>query len=533
MTPPETLEAVEERLGRLALTGTGADFAAFYEAHEGKLYNVTYRVAGNPDVAAEATQEAFSRVWARREDLAARGVNVTAYLYRTARNLVIDHHRGRGRELATDEIDLAAGADVSFDADAEAGEMLLAQQDEIREANGRLPEKQRLVLALRELQGLSYEEIAEVMETTAGGVAQLLLRARISFRRELRLGQIDEDRLSGHCRAFLPEIVALIDDQLPAERHDAVREHLSNCSDCRAVKAACEEAGRRYRAWLPLAGLGAGAARAAPWMAAAVPTVTTIMAAAPSGPARSPSRRARTRAATIGAAAALVVAVPLAMPSLTTDANPPAPAADEPEVGPCVWCERLDAATAPGEPAEASPSTPRQPRPRATPVDPTPASSPVRRAPATPATTPPGAGGGDEAPDPPAAAPPRPDPEPPAASSPPPQVAGESRAPEPAPGPRDPQPLPEPAPEIDREPPPPKRPEPAGPREDPVNPGTTDPGPAREPDPKPPREPDPTPGTDPRPDDPVRDPVRDPVGTPPPTPDLNTPDIIRPPGTAD
>ena len=281
MTPPETLEGAEERLGRLALTGSGSDFAAFYEAHEGKVYNLTFRVAGNPDVAAEATQEAFSRIWAKREDLAARGVNVTAYLYRIARNLVIDHHRGRGREVVTDEIDVAAGADVSFDADAEAGEMLLAQQDEIREANGRLPEKQRLVLALRELQGLSYEEIAEVMETTAGGVAQLLLRARIAFRRELRIGQIDEERLGGGCRALLPEIVALIDDQLPAGRDEAVREHLSNCGDCRAVKAACEEAGERYRAWLPLLGLGAGVARAAPWMVAAtaVPAATAVVAA--------------------------------------------------------------------------------------------------------------------------------------------------------------------------------------------------------------------------------------------------------------
>ena len=82
MSGPETLEAAEERLGRLALTGSGADFAAFYEAHGDKVYNVTFRVAGNPDVAAEQLQEAFSRIWAKREELAARGVNATAYLYR-------------------------------------------------------------------------------------------------------------------------------------------------------------------------------------------------------------------------------------------------------------------------------------------------------------------------------------------------------------------------------------------------------------------------------------------------------------------
>ena len=213
------------------------------------------------------------------------------------------------------------------------------------------------MLALRELQGLSYEEIAEVMETTAGGVAQLLLRARIAFRRELRIGQIDEERLAGGCRALLPEIVALIDDQLPAGREVAVTEHLSNCRDCRAVKAACEEAGQRYRAWLPLLGLGAGAARAAPWVAAAAaPPVTAGVTPGAADPTRGIARRhplRRARAAVVGAGAILVIAVPLALPALTARKNPPEPVAaePEPEIGSCVWCERLDEAL----PARAEP----------------------------------------------------------------------------------------------------------------------------------------------------------------------------------
>ena len=513
MSTSEALEADEERLGRLALTGTDADFAAFYEVHEGRVYNVTYRVAGNPDVAAEATQEAFSRIWARREDLAARGVNVTAYLYRTARNLVIDHHRGRGREITTDEIDVAAGADVSFEADAEAGELLLAQQDEIREANSRLPEKQRLVLALREFQGLSYEEIAEVMETTAGGVAQLLLRARIAFRRELRLGQIDEERLAGGCRALLPEIVALIDDQLPVGREEAVREHLSNCGDCRAVKAACEEAGQRYRAWLPLAGLGTSAARAAPWVAGATTLFPArLPLARPSRPAEAAGRsgRGRVRAATIAAIGLLVVAVPLALPSLTARESPP-PAAAEPEPGPCLWCERLDQATAPGPEPPAEEPAPTPPRAASAAPSPAPVLPPVAPAPSAAES---------DAPDP---DPPPAGPAPAPAAEEPAQVAGEGRAPEPAPELRDPQPLPEPAPQADPEPPPE---DPAGERpggEEPGDTGAVPPG----------RDPGKDPGGDPG-TDPGRDPGgRDP-GTPdPPGPDLNDPVIGIPPRTSD
>ena len=64
--------------------------------------------------------------------------------------------------------------------------LLSAQQEEIREANGRLPERQREALALRELEDLSYDEIAAVMEMNRNSVAQLISRARINLRDELR-----------------------------------------------------------------------------------------------------------------------------------------------------------------------------------------------------------------------------------------------------------------------------------------------------------------------------------------------------------
>ena len=170
----------------------------------------------------------------------------------------------------------------------------------------------------------------------------------------------------------------------------------------------------------------------------------------------------------IGAAAALVIAVPLALPSLTARENPAAPAAGEPEpeIGPCIWCERLDEATTPVE-AAPPPAAPRG----------APAPPPVRAASAPRAPVAPGAVPRRRRSIPrtgyrhPSAR----DPPPAPADEPPPQVAGETRVPEPAPEPRDPQPLPEPPPQGDPQPPPDNTPPPRDPDGSDPDPGGKDP----------------------------------------------------------
>src|SRR5918992_1221003 len=70
--------------------------------------------------------------------------------------------------------------------DPERNVLLEARNEEIRAANLALPERQREVLALRELEELSYDEIAELMEMNRNSVAQLVSRARINLRDALR-----------------------------------------------------------------------------------------------------------------------------------------------------------------------------------------------------------------------------------------------------------------------------------------------------------------------------------------------------------
>ena len=80
----------------------------------------------------------------------------------------------------SEEIAGAAGADETMEADPQLTALVSAQGGDVRAANARLPERHRLVLALRELEDMSYEDIGRVLDITPGAVAQLLGRARMA-----------------------------------------------------------------------------------------------------------------------------------------------------------------------------------------------------------------------------------------------------------------------------------------------------------------------------------------------------------------
>ena len=260
-----TGQVTDEQLGRRALAGDRDAFTELFARHESGLFNVSYRLTGNREDAADITQEAFLRVFARLDDLAGREVNLAAYLHRTARNLVYDRSAERARETPTDQVEHAAGADPSLEADPQLSALIADQGSDVRSANARLPERHRLALALRELEGMGYEDIGRVLDITPSAVAQLLVRARTALRRELRLGQVDAEAMDPGCRARLGEIGALIDGELDADRTHVLTQHLALCPACREARAGFEQARVGYRAWLPLPilGLGTSVARAA------------------------------------------------------------------------------------------------------------------------------------------------------------------------------------------------------------------------------------------------------------------------------
>ncbi len=248
--------AEEARLAHAAAAGDGTAFATLYERYESRIFNFCHRLLGSPDDAADATQEAFLKVLQRLPKLEGRELNFSAYLFTAARNASYDMIGKRKRAEPTEDVPEPSAGQEPGDlyVDPERAAMLTSLQDDVREANGRLPERQREVLALRELEELSYDEIAEIMDMNRNSVAQLISRARIKLRDELRgtaLASIAA--ASPDCERALPLIAMRQDRQLEDAGDRAwLAEHLAACDTCRATQEAVQEAGISYRAWLPI-----------------------------------------------------------------------------------------------------------------------------------------------------------------------------------------------------------------------------------------------------------------------------------------
>jgi RNA polymerase sigma factor (sigma-70 family) len=255
----EGLTLEEAGLARRAADGDGAAFATLYDRYESRIYNFCNRLLGSSEDAADATQDAFLKVLQRLPKLEGRELNFSAYLFTAARNASYDMIGKRKRATPVDEIPEHGGGQGTrdpgdLDLDPERTAMLGTLQEEIREANGRLPERHREVLALRELEDRSYDEIAEIMDMNRNSVAQLISRARIKLRDELRGTALASIAVtSSDCERALPLIAARADGQLDDAGDAAwLESHLEGCDTCQVSQEAMEEAGASYRGWIPL-----------------------------------------------------------------------------------------------------------------------------------------------------------------------------------------------------------------------------------------------------------------------------------------
>lgn len=163
------------------------DLAAFEELvrrNEKRVYAVALRSSGSPEDAADITQEVFLRAWRSIEDF--RGDSgFSTWLFRITTNLCVDFARHRqaqpqtqpltGEDDAERPIPDTAPTPEEHLENSELGRELAAALDEISE------EHRRIVL-LRDVSGLSYTEIAEVLEISEGTVKSRLSRARIALR---------------------------------------------------------------------------------------------------------------------------------------------------------------------------------------------------------------------------------------------------------------------------------------------------------------------------------------------------------------
>ena len=260
---PGLPERSDEALVRAAGGGDAVAFGELYDRYERRLFAYAYRLLGSREDAGDAVQDAIVKVLRRIATLAERDeLNVSAYLFTATRNAAYDISARRTRTPPIDVVPEPTTAEAArtpapVDLDPERAALLEGSRDQIRAAHARLPARHREVLALRELDGRSYDEIGAIMGLKANAVAQLISRARLRLRAELRREALASVGAGGagsaDCERALPLIARRDDGELAdLDRRGWLARHLRACAGCRASEQAMQEAGVSYRAWAPL-----------------------------------------------------------------------------------------------------------------------------------------------------------------------------------------------------------------------------------------------------------------------------------------
>jgi RNA polymerase sigma-70 factor (ECF subfamily) len=254
-SPARLSKMLDAELATLATAGDGGAFALLYDRHERRVYGFCLRMLGTEDEAADATQETFMRLLRRLPAMRDRELNFPAYALGAARNACYDMIAARRRVEPVAELLEPPGSELADLAlDPERAALLGAAREEVRAANAALPPRQREVLALREVEQLSYEQIGELVGLNGNAVAQLISRARIKLRERIRGGALESIAVaSAECARALPLLARAQDAQgNAAEERDWLRAHLDACERCRLSRAAMQEAGVSYRALGPI-----------------------------------------------------------------------------------------------------------------------------------------------------------------------------------------------------------------------------------------------------------------------------------------
>lgn len=191
--------------GPLVAAAQAGDVDAFdtlVRRHQDRVYNQAWRLLGDHDEASDLVQEVFIRVY-RKIHLYRGDAAFSTWLYRVTHNLAKNRwkqreRQGRSRTISLDQPHTDADDDRPLDrpdeapsprAQAEGREMLALLEEQLQG----LGFEHRQILLLRFVENLSYEEIAEVLDTNLGTVKSRICRARQELRRRMA-PYIEEER---------------------------------------------------------------------------------------------------------------------------------------------------------------------------------------------------------------------------------------------------------------------------------------------------------------------------------------------------
>jgi RNA polymerase sigma factor (sigma-70 family) len=233
--------ASDERLIALTRAGQQAAFEALVARYQPRLLAFCRHMLRSREDAEDVLQEVFAAAFnAIMAD--SREINARPWLYRIVRNRSLNHLR-RTTAIGVDSMD-AHFADAGQSTSEKAH-----KREEFRlllEDIGHLPETQRSALVLREMDALSYEQIADVMDTTIPSVKSLLVRARIGLAEAAQARKLTCEEV----RFELGEAAEGVRSASPP-----VRRHVKQCERCRAFRVQLRANNRALAAVMPIGAL--------------------------------------------------------------------------------------------------------------------------------------------------------------------------------------------------------------------------------------------------------------------------------------
>jgi RNA polymerase sigma factor (sigma-70 family) len=183
---PASKDAVETLIQR-CLRGDERAWDEIVRMHRRRVFNLAYKFVGRHEEAEDLTQDIFLKIF-KSLDSFDRRANFQTWLISVSRNLCIDHYRSVRKERET--IDRHVDASELSPQSHEPGPMATLEQhdrvDLLREALSALPETLRSAVVMRDLQELSYQEIADRLKLPEGTVKSRINRGRHELARRIR-----------------------------------------------------------------------------------------------------------------------------------------------------------------------------------------------------------------------------------------------------------------------------------------------------------------------------------------------------------
>jgi len=184
---PATSSSTPDRLIEECLAGDQAAWEVIVRQHWRKVFNLAYKFVGRHDEAEDLTQDIFLKIFKALATFDRRA-NFQTWIISISRNLCIDHYRSvrKERETIDREVDPGQLSPASPDQSPYAA---LEQRDRVellRQAMATLPPSLRTAVLLRDIQELSYQEIADRLRLPEGTVKSRINRGRTELGRQIR-----------------------------------------------------------------------------------------------------------------------------------------------------------------------------------------------------------------------------------------------------------------------------------------------------------------------------------------------------------